>query len=90
MGQAYDNLQGIIGEDGVKGLTEQTKGLMTQQKVLMDNMKDMEPLLKSAQGFMNQVVGNGGLAGLSKLFDGKLFGAVAPSVADNGKDVENE
>ena len=90
LGQAYDNLQGIIGEDGVKGLTEQTKGLMTQQKVLMDNMKDMEPLLKSAQGFMNQVVGNGGLAGLSKLFDGKLFGAVAPSVADNGKDVENE
>ena len=90
LGQAYDNLQGIIGEDGVKGLTEQTKGLMTQQKVLMNNMKDMEPLLKSAQGFMNQVVGNGGLAGLSKLFDGKLFGAVAPSVADNGKDVENE
>jgi hypothetical protein len=90
LGQAYDNLQGIIGEDGVKGLTEQTKGLMTQQKVLMDNMKDMEPLLKSAQGFMNQVVGNGGLAGLSKLFDGKLFGAIAPSVADNGKDVENE
>ena len=90
LGQAYDNLQGIIGEDGVKGLTEQTKGLMTQQKVLMNNMKDMEPLLKSAQGFMNQVVGNGGLAGLSKLFDGKLFGAIAPSVADNGKDVENE
>jgi hypothetical protein len=91
LGQAYDNLQNIIGEDGVQGLTEQTKGLMQQQKVLMDNMKDMEPLLKSAQGFMGQVVGNGGLAGLSKLFDGKLFGAIAPSIADNadnGKDVD--
>jgi len=88
LGQAYDNLQNIIGEDGVQGLTEQTKGLMQQQKVLMDNMKDMEPLLKSAQGFMGQVVGNGGLAGLSKLFDGKLFGAIAPSIADNGNDVD--
>lgn len=93
LGQAYDNLQNIIGEDGVQGLTEQTKGLMQQQKVLMDNMKDMEPLLKSAQGFMGQVVGNGGLAGLSKLFDGKLFGAIAPSIADNadnGKDVDTD
>ena len=86
LGQAYDNLQNIIGDEGVQGLTEQTKGLMTQQKELMDNMKDMEPLLKSAQGFMSQVVGNGGLAGLSKLFDGKLFGAIAPSLADNGAD----
>lgn len=93
LGQAYNNLQNIIGEDGVQGLTEQTKGLMQQQKVLMDNMKDMEPLLKSAQGFMGQVVGNGGLAGLSKLFDGKLFGAIAPSIADNaanGKDVDDD
>ena len=89
LGQAYDNLQNIIGEDGVQGLTEQTKGLMQQQKVLMDNMKDMEPLLKSAQGFMGQVVGNGGLAGLSKLFDGKLFGAIAPSIADNADGADN-
>lgn len=93
LGQAYDNLQNIIGDEGVQGLTEQTKGLMQQQKELMDNMKDMEPLLKSAQGFMGQVVGNGGLAGLSKLFDGKLFGAIAPSIADNadnGKDADAE
>lgn len=88
LGQAYDNLQNIIGEDGVQGLTDQTKGLMQQQKVLMNNMKEMEPLLQSAQGFMNQIVGNGGLAGLSKLFDGKLFGSIAPGVADNAKGVE--
>ena len=88
LGQAYDNLQNIIGEDGVQGLTDQTKGLMQQQKVLMTNMKEMEPLLQSAQGFMNQIVGNGGLAGLSKLFDGKLFGSIAPGIADNAKDVK--
>jgi hypothetical protein len=90
LGQAYDNLQNIIGEDGVQGLTDQTKGLMQQQKVLMNNMKEMEPLLQSAQGFMNQIVGNGGLAGLSKLFDGKLFGSIAPGVADNAKDIDSK
>lgn len=90
LGQAYDNLQNIIGKDGVKGLTNQTKDLMEQQKVLMNNMKDMEPLIKSAQGFMNQIMGSGGLDGISKLFDGKLFGAIAPAVAENGKSLESK
>jgi len=90
LGQAYDNLQNIIGKDGVKGLTNQTKDLMEQQKVLMNNMKDMEPLIKSAQGFMNQIMGSGGLDGISKLFDGKLFGAIAPAVAENGKSLDDK
>jgi len=90
LGQAYDNLQNIIGKDGVKGLTNQTKDLMEQQKVLMNNMKDMEPLIKSAQGFMSQIMGSGGLDGISKLFDGKLFGAVAPAVAENGKSIDTK
>ena len=88
LGQAYDNLQNIVGKDGVKGLTNQTKDLMEQQKVLMNNMKDMEPLIKSAQGFMSQIMGSGGLDGISKMFDGKLFGAIAPTVAENGKSLE--
>jgi hypothetical protein len=88
LGQAYDNLQNIVGKDGVKGLTNQTKDLMEQQKVLMNNMKDMEPLIKSAQGFMSQIMGGGGLDGISKMFDGKLFGAIAPTVAENGKSLD--
>ena len=90
LGQAYDNLQNIIGKDGVKGLTTQTKDLMEQQKVLMNNMKDMEPLIKSAQGFMDQIMGGGGLDGISKLFDGKLFGAIAPTIAANGKGLQGK
>jgi hypothetical protein len=90
LGQAYDNLQNIIGKDGVKGLTTQTKDLMEQQKVLMNNMKDMEPLIKSAQGFMDQIMGGGGLDGISKLFDGKLFGAIAPTIAANGKTLQGK
>jgi len=68
--QAYDNIENIIGEDGVRGLTDQTKSLMNQQKQLMNNMKDIEPLLKSAQGFMAQMTGEGGLSGISTMLQG--------------------
>lgn len=73
--QAYDNLQNIIGNDGVRGLTDQTKSLMEQQQQLMKNMKDMEPLLNTAQGFMNQLTGSGGLASIAKLFSNSSSGA---------------
>lgn len=68
--QAYDNIENIIGEDGVRGLTDQTKSLMNQQKLLMQNMKDMGPLLKSAEGFMEQITGNGGIQGITNMLKG--------------------
>jgi hypothetical protein len=68
--QAYDNIENIIGEDGVRGLTDQTKSLMNQQKQLMENMKDMGPLLKSAEGFMKQITGNGGIGGITNMLKG--------------------
>ena len=68
--QAYDNIENIIGEDGVRGLTDQTKSLMNQQKLLMQNMKEMGPLLKSAEGFMEQITGNGGIGGITDMLKG--------------------
>jgi hypothetical protein len=68
--QAYDNIENIIGEDGVRGLTDQTKSLMNQQKELMNNMKEMGPLLKSAEGFMKQITGNGGIKGITEMLSG--------------------
>jgi hypothetical protein len=68
--QAYDNIENIIGEEGVRGLTDQTKSLMNQQKQLMDNMKEMGPLLKSAEGFMHQITGNGGISGITDMLKG--------------------
>jgi len=52
--KAYDNLENIVGQDGVRGLTSQTNTLMEQQKQLMENMKSMEPLLKTAQSFLDK------------------------------------
>lgn len=68
--QAYDNIENIIGEDGVRGLTDQTKSLMNQQKELMNNMKEMGPLLKSAEGFMAQLTGGGGINGITEMLKG--------------------
>ena len=68
--QAYDNIENIIGEEGVRGLTDQTKSLMNQQKQLMENMKDMGPLLKSAEGFMKQITGGGGIGGITEMLKG--------------------
>lgn len=68
--QAYDNIENIIGEEGVRGLTDQTKSLMNQQKELMNNMKDMGPLLKSAEDFMKQITGNGGIGGITQMLKG--------------------
>lgn len=79
--QAYDNIENIIGEDGVRGLTDQTKSLMNQQKELMNNMKDIEPLLKSAQGFMSQMTGKEGITGISKMLQGFAGAAKKPEDA---------
>ena len=68
--EAYDNIETIIGEEGVRGLTDQTKSLMNQQKELMNNMKEMGPLLKSAEGFMEQLTGGGGISGITSMLKG--------------------
>lgn len=52
--KTYDNLENLVGKDGVNGLTSQTNVLMDQQQKLMENMKSMEPLLKTAQSFLDK------------------------------------
>ena len=63
--KAYDNLDGLVGQDGVQGLTSQTNVLMDQQQKLMENMKSMEPLLKTAQSFLDKFESSS----MGKLFD---------------------
>ena len=54
----------------MRGLTDQTKSLMHQQQQLMNNMKEMGPLLKSAEGFMEQITGGGGIQGITNMLQG--------------------
>jgi len=79
---AYDNLENLVGQDGVRGLTSQTNTLMDQQQKLMENMKSMEPLLKTAQSFLDKFESSSmgkifdKIPGMSAMFGGG--GAVPP------------
>ena len=49
MEQAYNNLQNMLGKDGMKSITNETKKLVTQQKDLMGTLNSMAPMLTSAK-----------------------------------------
>jgi hypothetical protein len=54
---AYDELNKIIGGDGIKKLTSDTQSLMKQQLQLADAMKSMGPLIKGMAPLMQQAQG---------------------------------
>lgn len=79
---AYDELNKILGSDGIKNLTNDTQKLMKQQMMLAESMQSMEPIIKGmgpllekAEGLLgNMGNGNGNLDSFKKLaekFTGK-------------------
>jgi hypothetical protein len=52
---AYDELNKIIGGDGVKRLTADTQGLMKQQLQLTEAMSDMQPMIEQMGPLMDRV-----------------------------------
>ena len=71
--KAYEKLQNQVGEGGIEGLTGQTKNLLDTQKKLMDNIQGMEPFIKTAESFMNNMDFSKleGLGGMLSKFTGK-------------------
>jgi hypothetical protein len=51
---AYDELNKILGSDGIKRLTDDTQSLMKQQLQLAESMKSMEPFIKNMGPMMEQ------------------------------------
>lgn len=79
---AYDELNNILGSDGIQRLTSDTQGLMKQQMQLAEAMKGMTPVIKqiapmveNLKGMMGQMgegkEGLGGLMDLAKQFSTK-------------------
>jgi len=72
---AYDDLNKILGSDGIKRLTNDTQGLMKQQADLAKSMEAMTPLIQSimpmaekAQEMMKSMdSGNGSLGSVMEL-----------------------
>jgi hypothetical protein len=79
---AYDELNKILGSDGIKRLTSDTQNLMKQQMQLAESMKSMEPMIASmaplmqqAQGFLSSMPEGsnlGDLANIAKKFTAGL------------------
>ena len=70
LAEAYNNLQKTIGKGGIMALTGQTETLLNQQKNLMDNIKGMEPFIKTAESFMSKL-DLGGINGMLSKLGGK-------------------
>jgi hypothetical protein len=65
---AYDDLNKILGGNGIKQLTDDTQNLMKQQMQLADAMKSMTPLMEQAQSLLQgfDMKSLSSLAGLTK------------------------
>jgi uncharacterized membrane protein len=72
--EAYDNLNNILGSDGINNLTKDTQKLMKQQMQLTQAMSNMQPLMESmgpllqqASGLLGSMGGTDGVNGLANL-----------------------
>ncbi len=75
---AYDNLDKILGSDGINKLTGDTQKLMDQQQKLFNSMQSMAPMIENAKGMMAGFNPEDlkGLAGIASSLTGS--GAAAP------------
>jgi len=52
---AYDNLDKILGSDGINKLTGDTQKLMAQQQKLFDTMQNMTPMIQQAKDMLTGI-----------------------------------
>jgi len=50
--ESYENLNDVLGGEGISKLTKDTQGLMSQQLKLAEAMNNMSPLLQQAQSLL--------------------------------------
>ena len=83
---AYDELNKILGSEGMKGLTNDTQRLMKQQVALAESMKTIAPMMEQMAPMAAQaqemlkgmnIGGDGGMEGLMKMAQKMAGGAKA-------------
>ena len=65
MEQAYDDLEKVVGENGINSMSNSTKDLVKQQKELLKGLKEITPALNEAMGAIGKI----DLSNLSKMFN---------------------
>ena len=66
---AYDELNNILGSDGIQRLTSDTQKLMNQQIQLAEAMKGMGPMVQSLSPMVEQLKGMMGEGGMQNMMD---------------------
>jgi hypothetical protein len=74
---AYDNLDKILGGEGITKLTGDTQKLMEQQQKLFESMQSMAPMIEDAKGMLNGFNPED-LKGLASIAS-SLTGAIKPA-----------
>jgi hypothetical protein len=81
---AYDDLNKILGSEGMKNLTQDTQKLVKQQSQLTESMKSMEPFIKNmapmlqqAQGMLNSMNTKEGLGSIMEMAKKMTGGSAA-------------
>ena len=64
MESAYNDLEKVIGENGIKSMSSNTKELVKQQKELLNGLKEITPALNEAMGAIGKI----DLGNLSSMF----------------------
>ena len=72
--EAYDNLDQILGGDGIKNLTNDTQKLMAKQQELFQSMQSMTPMLTQAKQMLEgfDMKSLEGLAGIASSFTSSM------------------
>jgi len=72
--EAYDNLDQILGGDGIKNLTNDTQKLMAKQQELFQSMQAMTPMLTQAKQMLEgfDMKSLEGLAGIASSFTSSM------------------
>lgn len=88
LSEAYDNLDKMLGSDGIKQLSNDTQKLMQQQQNLFGTMEQFVPILENAQNMLNKLDMSGinkiaGMANSLGLGGGGGKGAGSAPVAAN-------
>ena len=65
--EAYGDLEGLLGKEGIEGLTKDTEALVGQQKKMMEMMDNMGPMVEQVKGMMDSM---GGSEGMTKMLSG--------------------
>ena len=86
--QAYDNLDNVIGKDGINNLTDDTKQLLDQQERLMQQIQNATPVLNKAMDMLNsptfEKMASGesmkGLEGMMEKMNGEGFQKILGSL----------